>query len=256
MFYNLEKNVNMHFLRKIILKNECNLKKLKSTWLKPEGYDTGVKIYNCVAKEKVPLIVRNKNYATWYTCGPTVYDSAHMGHASCYIKLDIIQRILKNYFNLNLVTAMNITDVDDKIINKSRSLHKTYTEVAKTYESEFFDNLQSLNIPKPNIILKVSEHIPIIQEFIKKLLVNKFAYVAEDKSVYFDLSKYTNYGKLHNLGKDFNTSDNITCKKNAMDFALWKAPKTGEPYWNSDFGPGRPGWHIECSTLAGNIFGT
>ncbi|CAH0558797.1 unnamed protein product [Brassicogethes aeneus] len=245
----------LKFLQKSssLLQNFNNKCRFKHNWIQPEGYDTGIKVYNCVTKSKVPLILKNKSFTKWYTCGPTVYDTSHIGHACCYTKLDIIQGILKKQFNVNLVTVMNITDIDDKIINKSIETNKSPKEIAKYYERDFWDDLNLLGISQPDIVLRVSDNINLIVNFIEQLMESKFAYQSED-SVYFDVSKYENYGKLQSIGEGTNTK--IPNKRNTADFALWKGSKPNEPYWESPWGPGRPGWHIECSALASSTFGS
>ncbi|CAG9856584.1 unnamed protein product [Phyllotreta striolata] len=226
-------------------------------WLAPTGWDTGIKVHNCITKQKEPLILKNKQFMTWYTCGPTVYDSSHLGHASCYVKLDIIQRILKEYFNINLVTALNITDIDDKIIRRAEELKVSHRELTKKYESEFWTDCQSLGISKPTVVVKVTEHIPLVIKFIEKLLDNNQCYIASDKSVYFDVKTTKNYGKLQNIGEQEEKKEPGHVKKSLLDFALWKSTKAeGEPFWESPWGNGRPGWHIECSALASRIFGS
>lgn len=242
----------MRYVMKIITKLQF---RQNHNWIKPEGYDTGIKLYNCIAKEKVPLILRNKNFTTWYTCGPTVYDSTHVGHASCYVKLDIIQRILRNYFHVNLTTVMNITDIDDKIIQKSNVSNRSPIEIARDYETEFWEDLDSLNVIRPNIVVRVTDNISLITRYIKKLIDLDKAYVGGDNSIYFNLKKYGSYGKLQNV-KENNPQEDFKFKRFPNDFVLWKAAKPDEPFWDSIFGPGRPGWHIECSTLASNILGS
>lgn len=224
------------------------------SWRKPNGFDTGIKIYNCITRNKEPLIIKNKNLVTWYTCGPTVYDSSHVGHASCYVKLDTIQKILRNYFKYNLVTVMNITDVDDKIIARANQMKKMCKDVANMYEKEFFEDLKDLGIQKPNIILRVTDNMDIIIDFIKQLESKGQAYKAADNSVYFSVDKI-NYGKLVNIGGETKQKTKKGLKRNEMDFALWKESKEGEPYWHSPWGKGRPGWHIECSALATHALG-
>ncbi|XP_023013309.1 cysteine--tRNA ligase-like protein, mitochondrial [Leptinotarsa decemlineata] len=226
----------------------------KHCWIIPKGLDIGAKVYNCVTKRKEPVIIRNKQLVTWYTCGPTVYDSSHMGHASCYVKIDIIQNILKNYFNCNLVTVMNITDIDDKIIKKANDSKCAYKEIAEKYEKEFWDDLKDLGINKPNIVLRVTNHISLIIDFVKKLEENGQAYKGSDNSVYFSVEKFQHYGKLHNISLS-STDQESNVKKSNLDFALWKNSKEGEPFWNSPWGKGRPGWHIECSALASHFLG-
>ncbi|XP_054740356.1 probable cysteine--tRNA ligase, mitochondrial [Anastrepha obliqua] len=229
-------------------------------WQPPaSGTDTGIRIHNCIAREQVPLILPNDTYATWYTCGPTVYDSTHLGHASCYVKLDIIQRILRQYFNVNVVTAMNITDIDDKIIRKSEECGKGWRELSGLYESEFWSDLRQLNVLEPNIKLRVTEQIPRIVDFIARIVEQGNAYKGNDGSVYFAVNKCANYGKLQKVNLADLTeqpTEDGEGKIAAADFALWKAQKNEkEPAWSSPWGAGRPGWHIECSTLASMIFG-
>lgn len=225
------------------------------SWKKPEGLHTGIKIYNCITKTKEPLILTNKHYLKWYTCGPTVYDSAHIGHASCYMKLDIIQQILKKYFKINLVTVMNITDIDDKIIKKATEIKSNFKIVANKYEKEFFEDLINLGISQPDIVLRVTDNINLIISFIRELEDKGFAYKAKDNSIYFDVTSFKSYGKLQNIGKEELEKKQSSVKKSAMDFVLWKIGQEGEPSWTSPWGNGRPGWHIECSTLASHLLG-
>lgn len=246
-----------------------------SEWKKPnlnDGFDTGITVYNCVHRGNVPFIVRNENSVTWYTCGPTVYDDAHIGHAVCYMKCDIIQRILRNYFHLNLVTAMNITDIDDKIIARSSILNLTFDELAKKYENEFWQDIDTLGIQRADIIVRVTECMPQIIAFIEKLLAENAAYVASDGSVYF-ANPRTN-GKLQNLestsietpsmDQPKSCTNSLSVRKSMHDFALWKAAKSGEPHWNVPWKyendsnvstNGRPGWHTECAAMATKLFG-
>ncbi|KAH8415773.1 hypothetical protein KR222_000754, partial [Zaprionus bogoriensis] len=228
-------------------------------WKRPCGLDTNIFIYNHNVREKVPLVLSNPNILTWYTCGPTVYDSTHIGHASTYVKVDIIQRILRDYFKYNLVTAMNITDVDDKIIKRSKETRRNWQELSRYYEAEFKQDMLNLNVKPPNLRANVTSNISAIQRFIAQLLADQKAYVTEDRSVYFDVSQCQTYGKLHKFNKNDNKlvikpeSD----KRSSADFALWKVRKEPEePSWPASWGGhGRPGWHIECSTIAGMFFG-
>lgn len=241
------------FTRK--LSHVCPLKPFKETkWLMPNGNPIGAYVYNCVADQKVPVILSDPHIATWYSCGPTVYDSAHLGHASCYVKIDIIQRILKEFFRIKLVTAMGVTDIDDKIIQKAKETKSDFKTVAKQYEHEFWLDMASLNIEKPLIVARVSDHIPAIESFIKKMIDSDMAYVTNDGSVYFDTEKYESYGKLQKMQESGEPADKY--KKNKMDFALWKGQKPGEPSWTTSWGDGRPGWHIECSAMVSKFFGS
>ncbi|XP_049872500.1 probable cysteine--tRNA ligase, mitochondrial [Pectinophora gossypiella] len=237
------------------LSHVCNLKPYKETkWLMPIGNPTGLYVYNCVAEQKVPVILNDPHIATWYSCGPTVYDSAHLGHASCYVKLDIVQRILKTFLNIKLVTAMGVTDIDDKIIRKGLNTNTDYRTVAKQYEHEFWLDMAKLNVEKPMIITRVSDHISSIESFVKTLLDNQQAYATNDGTVYFDTSKFPYYGKLQKMQ---DSSEPISKhKRNNMDFALWKGHKPDEPYWTTSWGKGRPGWHIECSAMVSKVFGS
>ncbi|XP_014357050.2 probable cysteine--tRNA ligase, mitochondrial [Papilio machaon] len=237
------------------LSHVCSLKPFKETkWLMPNGNPIGVYVYNCIADQKVPVILNDPTIATWYSCGPTVYDSAHIGHACCYVKLDILQRIMKSFFNIKLVTAMGITDIDDKIIKKAKETNTDFRIVAKNFEHEFWLDLSSLNIEKPMIITRVSEYMPTIQSFVKNLIDSEMAYIATDGSVYFDTSKFPSYGKLQNMQDNGEPTSNE--KRNKMDFALWKGFKPGEPFWETSWGKGRPGWHIECSAMVSKVFGS
>lgn len=227
------------------------------TWKKPWGQYTGISIYNHNLRGKVPLVLSNPNILTWYTCGPTVYDSAHLGHASTYVKVDIIQRILRDYFKFNLISAMNITDVDDKIIKRSKETGRNWEELANSYLDEFKSDMERLNVKPPNLCANISSNILAIQRFISNLLANHSAYVTEDKSVYFDVSKCSTYGKLEKVNKIAQCDSDLKHKRSPADFALWKSKKEpDEPSWPASWGgEGRPGWHIECSTIASTFFG-
>ncbi|CAG4935420.1 unnamed protein product [Parnassius apollo] len=247
--------INVFTVLKRKLSHVCSLKPYKETkWLMPNGNPIGMYVYNCIADQKVPVILNDPKIATWYSCGPTVYDSAHIGHACCYVKLDILQRVLKSFFNIKLVTAMGITDIDDKIIKKANETDSDFRVIAKNYEHEFWRDLTSLNVEKPMIITRVSDHIHTIQDFVKNLVDTNMAYITNDGSVYFDTSKFPSYGKLQNMQ---DCGEPITIeKRNKMDFALWKGCKPGEPFWETSWGKGRPGWHIECSAMVSKVFGS
>ncbi|XP_043277271.1 probable cysteine--tRNA ligase, mitochondrial isoform X2 [Venturia canescens] len=222
-----------------------------STWLEPEGFMTNIKVYNPITKSKVPLILKKDGIATWYMCGPTVYDSAHIGHACTFVRFDIIRRILSQFFNINVITAMSITDIDDKIIQRSLGSKRDWKELTKSYEKEFFEDMEFLNVVPPYLYCRVTDYIPQIIHFVGKILATNSAYIGKDGSVYFDTKKYDKYGKLYKALP----SEEHSIKNSTNDFALWKASKPGEPFWESPWGNGRPGWHIECSTIASTIFG-
>lgn len=226
----------------------------KPQWMKPVGHQTEVSIYNSITKCKVPLILKTENTLKWYICGPTVYDSAHIGHAITYIKSDIIRRILSDYFNINVLLVMGITDIDDKIIKRSIESEKDFKALSEHFEYEFFEDMNKLNIREPYLRCKVTDYVPQIIQFIERLIAKNDGYVTKDGSVYFNTRKYKKYGKLLSPPV-VEKNQPVVNKKSALDFALWKAVKDNEPSWESPWGYGRPGWHVECSAIASTVFG-
>lgn len=220
-------------------------------WIKPTGHQTEVTIYNPLTRCKVPLILKTENTVKWYMCGPTVYDSAHIGHATTYIKSDIIRRILSDYFNIDVLLVMGVTDIDDKIIKRSIETGEDYKALSKRFEIEFLEDMSKLNVCEPYLLCRVTDYVPQIIRFIQKLITSGYGYITKDGSVYFDTSKYNGYGKLSTPFPDVPHAD----KRSALDFALWKAAKDKEPSWECPWGHGRPGWHIECSAIASAVFG-
>lgn len=223
-------------------------------WIKPIGYQTAVSVYNPITKCKVPLILKTENVLKWYMCGPTVYDSAHIGHATTYIRSDIIRRILSDYFNIDVLLIMGITDIDDKIIKSSIASGEDFKTLSRHFETEFYADMNKLNIREPYSYCRVTDYIPQIIHFVKELVARDYGYVTKDGSVCFDTNKYNKYGKLRNPIPD-PAKNKHPDKKSALDFALWKASKDNEPSWKCPWGHGRPGWHIECSTIASAVFG-
>ena len=238
--------------------------------LKEPIYRTGLKVNNSLCNEKVEFITKNGDRTiNWYMCGPTVYDSAHLGHARTYLTFDIIRRILCNYFHYDVNLCMNITDIDDKIIQRSNEQKKNFSEFARFWEDSFFKDMRALNVMYPNYITRVSEYIPEIIAFIETIIKKGYAY-EKNGSVYFDIEEYKKgnhlYAKLVPQDKNQNleelqeaegalSKDNTGEKKNKGDFALWKTSKKDEPFWDSPWGKGRPGWHIECSVMSSSVFG-
>ncbi|XP_064089686.1 probable cysteine--tRNA ligase, mitochondrial isoform X2 [Macrobrachium nipponense] len=225
------------------------------SWIPPDGHDTGVVFYNSASKSKVPFKTIYPGLTSWYMCGPTVYDSAHIGHALSYVKFDIIRRILARVFNINVVVVMGVTDIDDKIIKRAHEMKVDFRELSKFYEEEFFADMDRLRVLRPSLAPRVTEHVPFIVAFIQKILDNKLAYSVSDGSVYFDTVAFGRYGKMTPLDGSVDAKES-GIKKSPRDFALWKGAKPGEPYWESPWGRGRPGWHIECSAMANHILGT
>ncbi|XP_017911842.1 PREDICTED: probable cysteine--tRNA ligase, mitochondrial isoform X1 [Capra hircus] len=226
-------------------------------WLQPAGYDTGVKVYNSLTRRKDPLIVSRADAASWYSCGPTVYDHAHLGHACSYVRFDIIRRILTRVFGCNVVMVMGITDVDDKIIRRANEMSVSPASLARLYEEDFKQDMAALKVLPPTAYLRVTEHVPQIITFIERLIANGHAYCTAKGNVYFDLrSRGDRYGKLAGVAPGPAGEPVDSDKRHASDFALWKAAKPQEPFWGSPWGNGRPGWHIECSTIASLVFGS
>lgn len=225
-------------------------------WSTPSGFDTGVKTYNSLTKRKEPLILARDGVATWYSCGPTVYDHAHLGHACSYVRFDILQRILRRVFGVTVVHAMVITDIDDKIIRRSWEENVSPNVIARTYEEEFKRDMASLKVLPPAVYLRVTDNVPQIVAFIQRIISNGHAYATEQGDVFFDISSIgERYGWFTGAADPQGKSGGSN-KKDARDFALWKPSKPQEPSWDSPWGKGRPGWHIECSTIASGVFGS
>lgn len=194
---------------------------------------------------------------TWYSCGPTVYDNAHLGHARTYICTDIIRRILNDYFKLDVIFAMGVTDIDDKIVKRAEETGQNWKALAQKYESAFLSDMKNLNVREPDALLRVTEHVEDIIEYVRKIHQSGKAYESED-GVYFSVSDLgSRYGKLgRSLADEVATDDldSAKVKRDPRDFALWKKTNT-LPNWDSPWGKGRPGWHIECSAMTNSYFG-
>ncbi|XP_054736500.1 cysteine--tRNA ligase, cytoplasmic [Anastrepha obliqua] len=347
-------------------------KRTQPDWHPPSIKDRPkLKLFNSLTRQKEDFVPLDGNNVTWYSCGPTVYDASHMGHARSYISFDIMRRILSDYFGYNVFYVMNITDIDDKIIKRARQnhLYETYVSAAATtpldklladqkevlekfnvicretndhdkkimfermlikmndametlimavasndpekidearsmylteakdpiadwldrkdgstvkenaifetlpryWENEYHKDMQALNILPPDVLTRVSEYVPQIIKFIERIIDNGLAYEANG-SVYFDVNAFDKrdkhhyaklvpeaYGDTKSLqegeGDLSIAEDRLIEKRSPNDFALWKASKAGEPSWESPWGMGRPGWHIECSAMASDIFG-
>jgi len=222
-------------------------------WRAPEGTDTGIKVFNRLVKAKVPFITQRPGLVKWYMCGPTVYDSAHIGHGLCYVRFDVLRRILTRHFGLRVVLVMGVTDVDDKIIAKAAYFNQPLSKVTQHYEKEFWEDMASLGVGEPSVVTRVTEHMAEVERFVGDIEEKGLTYRAEDGSVYFDNVAYRRLRGLQSPGPGEEPSPGH--KRHRVDFALWKAAKPGEPAWQSRFGPGRPGWHIECSAMASSVLG-
>ncbi|KAK8778948.1 hypothetical protein V5799_019708 [Amblyomma americanum] len=172
--------------------------------------------------------------------------------------MDIVRRILSRFYDLDVVLLMGITDVDDKIINRARDLGVSFEAHARKYEREFCEDLENLGVLPPTLFMRVSEHIEAVVEFCSALRDKGFAYTAPDGSLYFELAKCPQYAVFRTPGSVSDDPEAVKTagKKDARDFALWKGAKPGEPSWDAPWGPGRPGWHVECSAMASTIFGS
>jgi cysteinyl-tRNA synthetase len=211
-----------------------------------------IKVYNTLSQQKEDLIPYNGKTVRMYVCGPTVYSSAHLGHARAAVIFDVIARFLRKA-GYKVKYARNVTDVDDKIINKSKETGVPPEEIARIYTEEYKNDMSGLGVETPTYEPKVTEHIPEIIDLIKTIMDKGYAYLSGG-DVFFSIKAFKDYGKLSKR-----TSDEMLAgiridinekKEDPLDFALWKGGKPGEPWWESPWGKGRPGWHIECSAMS------
>jgi len=211
-----------------------------------------IKIYNTLTRKKEELIPVEPGKIRMYLCGPTVYDYFHIGNARPFIIYDVFRRYLM-YRGYDVKFVMNITDVDDKIIKKANEENVPATKIAEKYTTAFFEDIQKLGIKSADVYPKATENINEIIQLIKKLIDKGIAYqVAGD--VFYSVTSFPDYGKLSGKNiEELKSGARIEVdprKKNPLDFALWKSAKPGEPFWESPWGKGRPGWHIECSVMS------
>jgi cysteinyl-tRNA synthetase len=218
-----------------------------------------LRLYNTLSGKVEEFQPETDNTVRMYACGPTVYDYGHIGNFRTFVAVDILRRFLRQSGH-KLQHVMNITDVDDKIIRNAARDKKTVQEYTRKYEEAFLEDMGSLNLERPERIVRATEHIQEMAAFIAALEKKGIAYCTEDGSYYFRIARFPEYGKLSK--KDFaGMEDGARVdvdeyeKDSARDFALWKAPKEGEAFWESPIGPGRPGWHIECSVMSMKYLG-
>ncbi len=233
-----------------------------------------MKIYNSLTRKKEEFTPLQKGKVNMYVCGPTVYDEPHIGHARSAYIFDVVRRYFK-YKGLDVLFVRNVTDVDDKIIDKANKLALTHTfikeseetsgglaeqtrKIAEKYLAAYHEDMALIGIARPDKEPKATEYIPKMIKFIELLIKKECAY-ASGGDVYFDIKKAKDYGKLSNqniekmeVGVRKISGEG---KKDGLDFALWKKAKAGEPSWPSPWGDGRPGWHIECSAMSSDILG-
>ena len=211
-----------------------------------------IKLHDTLTGEKREFVPLHEGRVGMYVCGPTTYDYAHIGHARVAIVFDMLRRFFE-YMGYDVVLISNITDVDDKIINKANEIGEDPIKMAHRYAREYLKDMDSLRVRRANIIPKATRHIEEIISLIEKLIERGYAYES-DGDIYFAVEKFKEYGKLsHRKIEDMLAGARVEIsekKRNPLDFALWKAAKPNEPSWPSPWGPGRPGWHIECSAMS------
>jgi cysteinyl-tRNA synthetase len=215
-----------------------------------------IRVYNTLHRKKEEFVPRDKKVRI-YICGLTPQDYAHLGHAKTYVAFDVIMRYLE-YRGYEIFHVQNVTDVEDKLIDKSKELQKNPLEIADFFFKDALEGFDALNIKRADLYPKVSDHIEDIIKFISKLIEKGYAYESKG-NVYFDVEKFKDYGKLsHQSIKNIIAGVRVSIdenKKKSVDFALWKKAKEGEIFWESPWGKGRPGWHTECSVMSTKYLG-
>lgn len=218
-----------------------------------------LKLFNTLSRKVEEFKSINPQKVGIYTCGPTVYDFMHIGNLRTFVFADILRRVLLEN-GYEVIAVQNITDIDDKIIKRAKEKGVSIKDLADEYTKYFLEDIYKLNIMPSNVQPKATEHIGGMIKYIEKLLENNLAYVEKDGSVYFDISKFSDYGKLSQIEKrqlksgTRILSDEYT-KDDIVDFALWKSVEKNEVGWDSPWGWGRPGWHIECSVMSQEYLG-
>ncbi|MFH1650939.1 MAG: cysteine--tRNA ligase, partial [Chloroflexota bacterium] len=210
-----------------------------------------MKIFNTLSGQKEDFRPGGEE-VKMYVCGVTPYSDAHLGHAMSYIIFDVIRRYLK-YRGYAVKYVQNITDIDDKIIDRANALGISTRELAEKFAQSYFDDMAALNVTPADFYPRATEELPKMMEVIQGLIDRGFAYPAGG-SVYFRVKRFADYGRLSHRSFDAMQSgasnENVSEKEDPLDFVLWKAAKPGEPAWESPWGPGRPGWHIECTAMS------
>ncbi|MEM2112352.1 MAG: cysteine--tRNA ligase [Candidatus Bathyarchaeia archaeon] len=214
-------------------------------------------VFNTFGMRKEQFMPLRTNEVRMYVCGPTVYDFIHIGNARAFVVADVIRRYFE-YKGLKVRFVSNITDVDDKTIKRAKEEGMSLQQLGEKYSNAYFEDLAALNVKSPDVNPRATQHISEIIESIQTLIKKGYAYTTNG-DVYFDVAKFEDYGKLSGnktealeMGARIEVNPN---KRNPADFALWKKQKRGEPAWHSPWGKGRPGWHIECSTMAMKYLG-
>jgi len=217
-----------------------------------------IQLHNTLSGKLEPFVPQNPAEVRMYTCGPTVYDYAHIGNYRTFVFQDILRRFLKQR-GFQLKHVMNLTDVDDRIIANAAAAGKNIREYTEKFAQAFFDDCKTLSIEAPEHWIRATDHIDDMVRLIQRLQEKTFTYPSEG-SIYYRIAKFPNYGKLSKIDltgiqPGARVDNDRYEKESARDFALWKAPKPGEHFWETAIGPGRPGWHIECSAMAMKYLG-
>ena len=217
-----------------------------------------MKVFNTLTRKIEELVPQEGNRIKIYACGPTVYNFIHVGNGRAACVFDTLRRYLI-WRGYDVTFVQNFTDIDDKVINKANEEGVDYTEIAERYIKEYFTDADGLNIMRADVHPRATENIDMILEIIAELIKKGHAYVAENGDVYFDVHSFPEYGKLsHQPLEELEAGARIApgeLKRDPMDFAIWKSAKPGEPSWDSPYGKGRPGWHIECSAMVRRYLG-
>ncbi len=221
----------------------------------------GIKLFNTLTRQKEEFTPIESGKVGLYTCGPTVYDYAHIGNFRAFVFEDLLKRWLQHR-GYSVKHVMNLTDVDDKTIKNSQKAGKPLREYTDFYANAFFEDIKALNIEPATVFPRATDHVPEMVQIIKTLLQKGVAYCADDGSVYFAVCKFPDYGKLSHiktaeLKSGARVSQDEYAKEEAQDFALWKAycAQDGDVFWETELGKGRPGWHIECSAMSMKYLG-
>jgi len=219
-----------------------------------------VRLYDTRARAKVDLAPREPGRLSMYVCGPTVYDVPHIGHGRTVLVYDVIRRYLR-WRGFDVTFVSNVTDIEDKIIARAHETGASPPDLARRFEAAYWEQVDRLGVERPDHTPHATEYVEAMRERIAELLDDGHAYVVPDRGVYFDVPSDPDYGALSHqrltqlldsAGARVEVDD---AKRHPIDFALWKTAKPGEPAWDSPWGPGRPGWHIECSTMALDLLG-
>jgi cysteinyl-tRNA synthetase len=213
-------------------------------------------VYNTLTRQKEEFTPREAGKVLMYVCGPTVYAPSHIGHARHAVVWDTVRRYLE-YAGFAVTYVMNVTDIDDKIIDRANREGVDWREITARYIPEYLEDMASLRVQRPTYQPRATEHVTDMIRAIGELVHKEYAYVVEG-SVYFSVAKFEKYGRLSRRAIDDETIARVEPderKRSPVDFALWKAAKPGEPAWDSPWGPGRPGWHIECSVMSVKYLG-